>query len=226
MDEDVAGRCADDVTKLVEDLFAAILPSEETFAVLMDLVERRIETALRARTRVAPACRPGCDVCCTVNVGTLPVEGAAVAAFLRGRLGAEGARGAAHTLLSFHDRVRWLDDGERIRERLACPFLDDASSCTIHPVRPLACRSVSSLDAADCRHAISERGEDDGEGGSVRMDLLQREVYQAALGALAGALAARGLDGRMRDVTGMAAVFLADPTLATAYGRGAPVPLE
>ena len=46
MDEDVAGRCAEDVTKLVEDLFAAILPSEETFAVLMDLVERRIETAL------------------------------------------------------------------------------------------------------------------------------------------------------------------------------------
>jgi Fe-S-cluster containining protein len=227
MAEDVAGRCAEDVAQLVEELFGAIHPCEDAFAVLMDLVERRIEQALEPRAgATAPACGPGCATCCTVNVGTLAVEGAAVAAFLRRRLEPEAARGAASSLLDFHERVRWLDDGERIRARLACPFLDEARACTIHPVRPLACRSVSSLDAGDCRRAIAERAEDDGEGGAVRMDLRQREVYEAALGALARALAARGLDGRLRDVTGMTGSFLADPALAQAFGSGERVPLE
>jgi len=225
--DDVAGCCAEQVSRLVDDLFGAILPSEESFAVLMDLVEGRIAKALQARAGPPPACGPGCAACCTVNVGTLAVEGAAVAAYLRRQLGPDGAPAAARSLLEFHDRVRWLDDAERIRARLTCPFLDEGRACTIHPVRPLACRSVSSLDAADCRRAIEERGDEDGEGGgAVRMDLVQREVHEAALGALAHALAARGLDGRLRDVTGMAGVFLADPLLAQAYGGGAAVPLE
>jgi Fe-S-cluster containining protein len=223
--DDVAGRCAEDVRRLVDDLFEAILPSEEAFAVLMDLVERRVETALTVREGARPACGPGCSACCMLNVGTLPVEGAAVAAYLRRKLGPEGAQQKARSLLAFHERVRWLDDGERIRERLSCPFLDGASTCSIHPVRPLACRSITSLDPADCRRAMAGRGDDDA-CATVRMDLLQLEVYEAALGALSRGLAARGLDARRRDVTGMAGAFLSDSLLATRFGGGAPVPLE
>lgn len=227
--DDVAEGCAAEVSRLADELLAARRPSEGAFAILMERVGHRIGEALLRPARVAPACGPGCAACCTVNVGTLPVEGAAIAAYLRGRLGAEGARRSAQALLAFHDRVRWLDDGERIRERLACPFLDDARACTIHPVRPLACRSVSSLDAGDCLRAIAERGRGDADedgGGAVRMDLLQRAVHEAALGALSRALVARGLDGRQRDVTGMAGIFLADADLAVAYGGGVRVPLE
>jgi Fe-S-cluster containining protein len=224
---DVVARCAEDVSRLVADLFGAILPSEETFAVLMDLVGERVAESLVARSTPPPACAPGCAACCTVNVGTLGVEGAAVAAYLRRKLGHERARDAGRLLLQFHERVRWIDDGERIRARLACPFLDAERACTIHPVRPLACRSISSLDPADCRRAIAERAEDDGEGaGAVPMDLLQRAVHEATLQAIAEALAARGLDGRLRDVTGMAGAFLCDPGLAAAYGGGARLPLE
>lgn len=222
--QDVAGRCADDVMRLVEDLFDAILPSEEAFAVLMDLVERRIASALATREGARTACGPGCAACCMLNVGTLPVEGAAVAAYLRRKLGPQGAQQRARALLAFHDRVRWLDDGERIRERLACPFLDEARSCSIHPVRPLACRSVSSLDPADCRRAMADRSDD--SCATIRMDLLQLDVHEAALGALSRALAARGLDARLRDVTGMAGAFLADAMLASRFGGGAPVPLD
>ena len=227
--DDVAGRCAEDVERLVEDVFGAILPSEGAFAVLMDLVERRIDAALVDRTGVRPACGPGCGACCTLNVGTLAVEGAAVAAYLRRQLGAEGAEARARALLAFHDRVRWLDDGERIREKLHCPFLDDARSCSIHPVRPLACRAISSLDPAECRLALAGRSGDDGDGAAattVRMDLLQLTVHEAALGAISRALGARGLDARMRDVTGMAGAFLADGQLAAAFGSGAALPLE
>jgi len=223
--DDVAGQCAADVQRLVEDLFEAILPSEEAFGVLMDLIERRIETALTSNRATRPACGPGCAACCMLNVATLPVEGAAVAAYLRRKLGPEGAERKARALLEFHDQVRWLDDGERIRERLACPFLDGGHGCSIHPVRPLACRSISSADPADCRRAMAARGDDDA-CATVRMDLLQLELYEAALGALSRALSARGLDARMRDVTGMAGAFLADARLASRFGGGAPVPLE
>lgn len=224
--DDVAGRCADEVARLVDELFVAIVPSEDAFAVLMDTVGRRVEAALQARpAAAAPACGPGCSACCALNVGTLAVEGAAVAAHLRARLGAEGARREARALLEFHDRVRWLDDGERIREKLTCPFLDGGGRCSIHPVRPLACRSISSLDAAECRRAMADRAGDDG-CATVRMDLLQLAVNEAVLGALCRALSARGLDARLRDVTGMAGAFLADEGLAAAFGGGAPVPLE
>jgi Fe-S-cluster containining protein len=218
-------RCERDVTALVDDLFSAILPSEEAFAALMDLVERRIASALAARTTAAPACAPGCATCCTVQVGTLAVEGAAAASYLRRKVGPDQARGLARELLAFHDRVRWLEDAERIRARLACPFLDAARACTIHPVRPLACRAVSSLDPAECRRALEERGDEEG-AGTVRMDLLQWSLYETALAAIARGLSARGLDGRLRDVTGMAGAFLADGGLAAAYGAGALVPIE
>jgi Fe-S-cluster containining protein len=225
---DAVARCAEDVSRLVEDLFGAILPSEEAFAILMDLVDDRIAVTLAERVAPPPACGPGCAACCTVNVGTLAVEGAAVAAFLRRKLGPERARDAGRLLLQFHEQVRWLDDGERIRARLRCPFLDEDLACSIHPVRPLACRSVSSLDPAACRRALAERaGVDDEAGdGAVPMDLLQRAVHDATLEAIAQALATRGLDGRLRDVTGMAGAFLCDPELAAAYGRGARLPLE
>jgi hypothetical protein len=158
-----------------------------------------------------------------VNVGTLAIEGAVVAARLRES--APAARGGE--LLAFHDRVRWLEDRERVAERLACPFLDAGARCAIHPVRPLACRALTSLDAADCRRALSgQAGDDDDEApGLVRMDLLQKALHDEALAALAEALAARGLDARCRDVSGMTAAFLADPGLAAAFLSGARVPI-
>jgi len=222
---DEIARCAHDVEATAEAVLGVFLPSEEAFAILMELVEERIAASLARREAGAPACGPGCDACCTVNVGTLGIEGAAIAAFLRARLGQERARAKARELLAFHERVRWLDDAERIREGLACPLLDEAHACLVHPVRPLVCRSISSLDPADCRRAVRERADEDAPG-LVRMDLLQRGLYEEAVAALAGALRERGLDGRLRDVSGMAGAFLGEPALARSFGEGAPVPLE
>jgi hypothetical protein len=157
-----------------------------------------------------------------VNVGTLAIEGAAIAARLRADA---GAAARARALLAFHDRVRWLEDRERVAEGLACPFLDADGRCGIHPFRPLACRGLTSLDPAECRRALAGDAGDDEEGGLVRMDLLEKALHDEAFAALAEALSARGLDARCRDVSGMAAAFLADPGLAAAFLAGARVPL-
>ncbi len=202
---------------------------ETDLVVLLEVVWAAIEVeqALeRSSDRPRPACRPGCASCCRINVGTLAIEGAVVAARLRSLSPGAEAPGIADRLLAFHERVRWLEDRERAAEKLLCPFLDPQSRCAIHPVRPLACRGVSSLDAEDCTRALSGEALEDCEAGLVRMDLLQRALHAEAFEALAEALAARGLDARCRDVSGMTAAFLADPGLTAAFLSGTRVPLE
>lgn len=202
---------------------------ESALVALLEAVWAALEEELgrvRAPGTPSPACRAGCATCCRVNVGTLAIEGAVVAARLRAMWRASDAPAIAGRLLAFHERVRWLEDRERVAERLACPFLDAAGRCAVHPVRPLACRGLSSLDAADCARALSGREpDDDEEAGLVRMDLLQKALHDEALAALSEALAARGLDARCRDVSGMTAAFLADPALAASFLAGGRVPL-
>jgi hypothetical protein len=217
-----------DVARLADQALGSAGFDEDACARLLAAVELRVQAtvdALRLAGEPAPACARGCAACCTVNVGTLALEGAAAAAFLRRRLRPEEVPGRAADLLSFHDRVRWEEDGERIRARELCPFLDGGGGCSIHPVRPLACRALSSLDADECRRALAERGEDDGPG-LVRQSLLQKELYDEAGVALAEALARRGLDARRRDVSGMAGAFLAHPSLAAAFAAGVRLPLD
>jgi Fe-S-cluster containining protein len=214
----------------VSAIAAAALPSARGDADLVALlvaVWRAVEEELAASRppdEPAAACGPGCSACCTLNVGTLGLEGAVAAAFLRLRLRAGEVAARAEALGAFHDRIRWLEDRERIAGGLRCPFTDGDGRCVIHPVRPLACRSVSSLDAGECRRAM--RGADDDGPGAVRMDLLQKALHDEALRALAAALAERGLDARLRDVTGMTAAFLADPALGAAFLAGGRIPLE
>jgi Fe-S-cluster containining protein len=188
-------------------------------------VEERVARALAPEPLARPACGPGCSACCTVNVATLPLEGIAVAGFLRRALGPGEAARRGAALLAFHAQVRWCDDADRIRGRLTCPFLDGRGACSVHPVRPLACREVTSLDAGACGRALAERAAEEGDG-LVSMNLAQRALYGGAREALAAALAARGLDARVRDVSGMAGLFLADAGLVRAYAAGERVPLS
>jgi hypothetical protein len=228
MDHARVVECGLDVGRIASRALERGYRGEDAFVALVAMLERRIAMELEPEPGDAgprPACRAGCAACCTVNVATLAVEGIAVAAFLRGLLRPAEIAPRADALLAFHERVRWCDDAERIHLGLACPFVDERGACIVHPVRPLACRAVTSLDPADCRRALAERAGDDGDG-TVRMNLLQRALYDESLQALAAALSERGLDARTRDVSGMVGVFLADESRAGAWLSGTPLPLE
>jgi hypothetical protein len=225
---DAVERCRRDVGVLADAALAGARGVAE-LAVLLGEIEAVVVRALdagRPAGEPPPACRAGCAACCTVNVATLAIEGAVAADHLRAALGPDRAAAVGAELAAFHGRVRWLEDGERIASRATCPLLDACGRCTIHAVRPLACRSVSSLDAADCRRAMAVIDPDEEGGRVVRMDLLQRALYLEALAAAGEALARRGLDARCRDVTGMVGIFLADAALAPAFLAGQRLPLE
>jgi Fe-S-cluster containining protein len=225
-DSSVEG-CTREVTRLADEAFKRG-GGEESLARLMTAIEARVQSVLlseRPDLEVAAACQRGCDSCCTVNVGTLPVEGVAAAAWLRRRTGDQAIAERAGALLRFHEEVRWMEDGERIRARVRCPFLEGSGGCVIYPVRPLACRALSSLDAGECQQALLERGEGDGPG-LVRSNLLQKALYDGAFVALSEALTRHGLDARCRDVSGMAGFFLADTARAGAWASGARLSLD
>ncbi|HSM92534.1 MAG TPA: YkgJ family cysteine cluster protein [Anaeromyxobacteraceae bacterium] len=220
-------RCRGEIARLADEALApptAAARLARLMGAVQETIERELESA-RVAGQPPPACAAGCASCCTVNVATLAVEGAVAAAWLAERLPEAERAGRARALLAFHDRVRWLEDEERIAWRETCPCLDSAGRCAIHPVRPLACRSLSSLDAADCRRALRERMERDG-GGEVRMNLLQQALYSDAVVVLQEALARRGIDTRCRDVSGMAGIFLADPALVDRFLAGERLPIE
>jgi hypothetical protein len=220
-------RCRERIADLAASSLACAREEDDLVRLLAEVWSVVGEELARRRSADAPrpACGAGCATCCRVNVGTLAIEGAVVAAFLRGSVPSRAIRAKAAALHAFHDRVRWLEDRERVSERLACPLLEADLRCAIHPARPLACRSVSSLDPAECAAAL--RGGDDDDGPAlVRMDLAQRALHDEARAALGAALAARGLDARQRDVSGMTAAFLADPGLVEAFLAGERVPID
>ena len=222
-------RCRTQIASLADAALARARAAAD-LAALLEGVESIVARELRSSRPAAtppPACGPGCRACCTVNVATLAIEGVAAASFLRARLEPAASAATAAALGAFHDRVRWLEDRERVAHGHGCPLLDDAGRCAIHPVRPLACRSVTSLDPEDCRRALLRCAEDDdGALGTVRMDLLQNALYGEALATLAEAVARRGLDARVRDVSGMTGLFLSEPAAVSAYLSGARLALE
>jgi Fe-S-cluster containining protein len=196
---------------------------EEDVAALLRAIDAVVTGELATRASQPVACGPGCASCCSINVGTLAVEGAVAAAYLRHTVARGELELLAARLTSFHANVRWLEDRERVRGAFRCPFLDARRACRIHPVRPLACRGVTSLDAAECRAALSPLDEDDPP--LVRMSLHQKALYDEAFDVLRAAVEARGLDGRCRDVSGMTAIFLSSPALLGGYLAGASLPL-
>ena len=224
--DDSIARCQGRIAALASDALSRAHDDGDLAALLgavWAIVEEELATG-RPADSPAPACGPGCATCCTLNVGTLAIEGAVAAALLRRSVPAMELPALAALLRAFHDRVRWLEDRERIAARIGCPFADSTGRCSIHAARPLACRSISSLDPAECRRALGERADD--EAGTVQMDWLQRVLYDAARMTLSDALAARGLDARCRDVSGMTAAFLSAPAQVRAYLAGERIAID
>lgn len=181
---------------------------------------RKMESLVRAVTECATAaetvchgrpmeCAAGCPHCCVLNVSILLPEGMAIANWMRERL-PPSALDALRERLAAHCRwVRWMDDEERIIKQTSCPLLDAAGTCAIHPVRPLVCRAVASVDRSSCREAFNPIITD--EARLVPADLLRQAAYDAAFTALANALRYHGLDDRSIELGAGVLAFLDGP---------------
>ncbi len=164
------------------------------------------------------ACRAGCGTCCAVNVSVLFPEGVAIAAFLGRELAPAQLEQVRERLNDLHHEVRWLEDSERPFLRRSCAFLDAAGSCSIYPVRPLICRSVTSTDAERCKEALIAPVF--GEEVPVMMNLFQKSLFEFAFTAMGEALQASGRDSRGGTLTDTVKRVLDRPELTGDFLAG------
>ncbi len=126
----------------------------------MDGASRLIDGLLARAPAGAVACRAGCDHCCYQSVGVTPPEALAIFDHLSRTLSdAELERVGAHVAAQ-RVRTRGLSTAERFSPEHPCAFLDVAAGrCTIYEVRPLSCRGMNSLDAAECEKRLRDPAE-------------------------------------------------------------------
>ncbi|MCK4621040.1 MAG: YkgJ family cysteine cluster protein [Desulfuromonadales bacterium] len=162
-------------------------------------------------------CGPGCSSCCVVNVSTLLLEGIAIAHYLRGQ--DVGLKNQIRSKVEdLWREVRGLDDEERLCMRRKCAFLDEQGCCSIYPVRPLLCRSLSSTDADRCREALV--GQVFGEERPILMHQFQQQLYETLFVGVADGLEKGGLDGRSFQLTGLIRFLFKHPEAAAELLEG------
>lgn len=168
------------------------------------------------------ACARGCGTCCVVNVAVLYPEAVAIAEYLRRTRSASELETLTERLEELYRHVVWLDDDERVMLRRPCVFLDGEGSCSVYPVRPLLCRSMTSTSSEGCRQAIALQAF--GENTPILVNLFQKDLMDEAFKATGRALSALGLDGRGVKLTVAMRQLLSEAGAAEAYLAGAAVP--
>jgi len=113
------------------------------------------------------------------------------------------------TLNTLQRRTQGFSHTERIISHQPCAFLDEEQSCSIHPVRPLLCRSVSSTSADDCRRALEMQAR--GGHHPVSCRIAQRDIYEAAFCGLAEGMEQHDLDSSSGRLTDLILPYIATP---------------
>ena len=168
------------------------------------------------------ACKLGCSHCCVLSVSVLLPEAVAIAAWLSMHCAGAGCAAQLKRLQAHALRVRWMEDSERIHKQIACPFLDARGGCGIYPVRPLVCRSVTSLDTEACFAALNPEQLDEAHG--VPMDTTRKTVMDTAFCTLARAMQQQPMMSRSIELCNGVVAFFANPGLASVLASGADLP--
>lgn len=144
------------------------------------------------------ACGAGCGSCCAAQVGLEMPEAFAIVEYVNGAaFGGNGAE-ALTRVADVAARIAGMDAGARWEEQVFCAFLDPATqSCTIYPVRPLACRGYTSTDLEACLASTRTRD----HGLPIPADA-ERQVRARQLRVALGVAAARAL-GRDGELDGV-----------------------
>jgi Fe-S-cluster containining protein len=166
--------------------------------------------ALAAGPRLA--CREGCPWCCYgTQVDVLAPEALVIAdQLLREGMDPRSIREIAR-------RVEHMSREDRHRQRLPCPLLDEARGrCSVHPIRPIACRGHGSLRAGECQSALEHSEEDRAIAKHVPLLL----VHSAVSAGLRLALKQAGLDARVLELANALDVAMSHRSAQERWARG------
>lgn len=215
---------ADVFTAALTGRLTAALAGAQSSAALAKAVSDSAAAAEELCAGRLMACKAGCPHCCVLNVAVLLPEAMIIAHSLRETLSPPELEAMQKQLAGHRSWTRWMEDDERIIKHMTCPFLDSAGSCSIHPVRPLACRAVASLDSSVCKEAFAPVVTD--ELRLIPVDLLRQSAYDAAFTALANSIRYCGLDDRSIELGTGVLAFLEHPEYEQLFLDGRRLPHE
>ncbi len=124
------------------------------------LAHEKSDRALAEAWRLAgtrPGCDRGCSYCCRgLRVDTTVPEVAAIASYLREQLSPDDLARVAERVSANAEKAH----GTTVMgypAQMPCALLDESGKCIVYLVRPLPCRTDSSLDADACAAGYEEQ---------------------------------------------------------------------
>lgn len=144
-------------------------------------------------------CKKGCGYCCILNIPTLLPETHNIANFVKTNFSSRQLNNVKQKIIKYGFQIRNLDDDERIACKKPCTFLSEEESCSIYPVRPILCRSVTSASALSCKQAMENAIMD--EESPVLMNLFIKDLYNDFFLAFSDFLAERGIENKSTEIT-------------------------
>lgn len=150
------------------------------------------------------ACAAGCDHCCYQSVGVTTAEALTIVDHLRATRGPDELQHVTTELATARERTRGLSPQARFSPEHPCPFLK-AAQCSIYDVRPLSCRGMNSLSAAECESDLRDPSRraafvQQGRAGQAFMEPI-RAFHAVSAGLQLGISELFQLDMRPLDLT-------------------------
>jgi Fe-S-cluster containining protein len=159
------------------------------------------------------ACREGCAFCCSLNVTLTIPEVFRILDALRRDHPRQALVGIFGDAREYAARMRNLSGEERDRVRRPCPLLA-GDRCSVHPIRPLACRGWNSFEVAACERDSLHPEED----ASVEIPAPPYSLARALAFGIAAGLRLCGIQHDFVHLPSALALGLGEP-LAELHAR-------
>lgn len=144
-------------------------------------------------------CSKGCGYCCILNIPVLPPELWNIVTFVKKHFSTNELSALINKINENAFKIKYLDDDDRIACNVQCIFLDSEKSCSIYPVRPVLCRSVTSRSKDDCKKAVESVFT--GEHHTVLMNTFVKNLYNDLFIAITFFLESHGLNSKSEEIT-------------------------
>lgn len=174
-----------------------------------------IDRAASSSTKTT-ACRNGCNYCCYYRVDVSADEVLLVSNFIHSRMSDEHVQAIRTRAQQNAKVINLLSVEQHMKTNVECCFLI-GGSCSIYPVRPIACRSFHATDVDNCRLSY-EQPENLGIPNSFVREV--REVTEAHKHGRNAALAGSGMDHHMYEFQSAVHEVLSSDGAAKRFRKG------
>lgn len=175
------------------------LSQEEKLNTLLSICENIIRKHYNEFNLKEIDCKAGCGYCCILNIATLEPEIKNIINYVNKYFDKNKRSKLKKKIRENYIVIVGLDDEERILVRKKCVFLDENASCSIYPVRPILCRSVTSINAESCKEAIAAASF--GENILIISNLFIKSIYLTLFNIISKCISEKDGEAKSNNLT-------------------------